>query len=130
MQNGRCRRLGTLMLAGVMTFGLILGGCGKEKSLFNPSNPVSLTIWHYYNGPQMAAFDALVEEFNNTVGKEKGIYVTSYSKSSVTDLETAINDALDEKVGAEAMPDMFSSYAGWRKAARWRICPTTLRMKS
>lgn len=111
MQNGRYRRLSALMLAGVMTVGLLLAGCGKEKALHNPSNPVSLTAWHYYNGPQMAAFDALVEEFNNTVGKEKGIYVTSYSKGSVTDLETAINDALDEKVGAEPMPDMFSSYA-------------------
>ena len=62
MQNGRYRRLGALMLAGVMTFGLLLGGCGKERALHNPGNPVSLTVWHYYNGPQMAAFDALVED--------------------------------------------------------------------
>ena len=111
MKRTRCRRIGTLLLAGVMTLGMLLGGCGKKKSQLSPNNPVNLTVWHYYNGPQMATFDMLVEEFNNTVGKEKGIYVTSYSKGSVSDLETAINDALDEKVGAEAMPDMFSSYA-------------------
>ena len=53
-----------------------LTGCGN-KSPLDPRDPVSLTVWHYYNGSQQAAFDALVEEFNNTVGKEKGIFVQS-----------------------------------------------------
>ena len=87
-----------------------LQGCGK-KSLLDPKDPVSLTIWHYYNGSQQAAFDALVEEFNETVGQEKGIYVQGYSQGSVSDLETAVRDAIDGKVGADAMPDIFSSYA-------------------
>ena len=85
-----------------------LQGCGK-KSLLDPKDPVSLTIWHYYNGSQQAAFDALVEEFNETVGQEKGIYVQGYSQGSVSDLETAVRDAIDGKVGADAMPDIFSS---------------------
>lgn len=59
----------------------------------------------------LAAFDALVEEFNSTVGREKGIYVVGYSKGSVTDLETAISNSLNGKVGAEPMPEMFSSYS-------------------
>ena len=45
-----------------------------EVSFYAPKDPVSLTVWHYYNGSQQAAFDALVEEFNDTVGQEKGIY--------------------------------------------------------
>jgi len=68
-------------------------------------------VWHYYNGSQQAAFDSLVEEFNDTVGREKGIYVQSYSQGSVSDLESAVRDAIDGKVGADAMPDIFSSYA-------------------
>ena len=56
-----------------------LSGCGS-KSLLDPKNPVSLTIWHYYNGSQQAAFDALVEDFNDTVGRERGIYVQGYSR--------------------------------------------------
>jgi multiple sugar transport system substrate-binding protein len=87
-----------------------LSGCGS-KSLLDPKNPVSLTIWHYYNGSQQAAFDALVEDFNDTVGRERGIYVQGYSQGSVSDLESAVRDAIDGKVGAEAMPDIFSSYA-------------------
>lgn len=58
-----------------------------------------------------AAFDALVEEFNDTVGREEGIYVQSYSQGSVSDLESAVRDAIDGKVGADTMPDIFSSYA-------------------
>ncbi|MCI8661018.1 MAG: extracellular solute-binding protein [Lachnospiraceae bacterium] len=91
---------------------LILSAAGcKKKSLLDPKNPVSLTVWHYYNGSQQAAFDALVEKFNDTAGREKGIYVQGYSQGSVSDLETAVRDAIAGKVGADAMPDIFSSYA-------------------
>lgn len=89
---------------------LCLGGCGKASPL-DPKNPVSLTVWHYYNGSQQVAFDTLVEKFNDTVGKEKGIFVQSYSQGSVADLETAVRDAISGKVGADPMPDIFSSYA-------------------
>ena len=89
---------------------LALAGCGS-KSPLDPKDPVSLTVWHYYNGSQEAAFDALVEEFNDTVGREKGIYVQSYTQGSVSNLESAVRDAIGGKVGADAMPDIFSSYA-------------------
>ena len=89
---------------------MFTAGCGS-KSPLDPKDPVSLTVWHYYNGSQQTAFDALVEEFNDTVGREKGIFVQSYSQGSVSDLETAVRDAIGGKVGAEAMPDIFSSYA-------------------
>ena len=73
-------------LAAALVFSL--AGCGKKGPL-DPKNPVSLTVWHYYNGSQEAAFGGLVEEFNDTVGREKGIYVQSYSQGSVSDLEAA-----------------------------------------
>lgn len=91
-------------------------GCGAKtetgKSVkLDPDNPVSLTIWHYYNGTQQATFDDLLEEFNTGVGKEQGIYVEGYSHGSVSDLEKAINSSLEGEVGADPLPDMFSSYA-------------------
>ena len=96
---------------------MTMTGCGgqqngdKNKVKLDPNNPVSLTVWHYYNGRQEATFDALTEEFNATVGKETGIYVKGYSHGSVSDLEKAITASLNEEVGADAMPDIFSSYA-------------------
>ena len=102
------RIISSMGLTAALTLGL--AGCGS-KSPLDPGNPVSLTVWHYYNGSQQAAFDALVEEFNDTAGREKGIYVQGYSQGSVSDLETAVRDSINGKVGAAEMPDMFSSYA-------------------
>ena len=87
--NRRKKAVGNICLAAVLVFGLT--GCGDRNPL-DPGNPVSLTVWHYYNGSQQTAFDALVEEFNDTVGREKGIFVQSYSQGSVSDLETAVRE--------------------------------------
>ncbi len=91
-------------------FVVCLMGCAGKNPL-DAKNPVSLTIWHYYNGSQQVAFDTLVEEFNSTVGREKGIFVESYSQGSVSDLETAVRASISGKVGADTMPNIFSSYA-------------------
>ena len=99
-----------ICLAGMAAVLVFTSGCGS-KSPLDPKDPVSLTVWHYYNGSQQTAFDTLVEEFNDTVGREKGIYVQSYSQGSVSDLESAVRDSIGGKVGAETMPDIFSSYA-------------------
>lgn len=91
-----------------------LSGCGqngKGNGGLDPSNPVSLTVWHYYNGAQQAAFDTLVSEFNVTTGKELGIYVEGYSMGSVTDLEQALTDSAAQVVGSKPLPDIFSTYA-------------------
>ncbi|MDO4501470.1 MAG: extracellular solute-binding protein [Erysipelotrichaceae bacterium] len=106
------KKLLVALLAVAMMFTVV--GCSKEKTetvKLDPNNPVSLTVWHYYNGMQQEAFDTLCEEFNLSIGKEKGIYVKGYSQGSVSDLEKAINDAADGVVGAQDMPDIFSSYA-------------------
>lgn len=108
IMGSAAKRLFMACLAAALA--LSAAGCGS-KSLLDPQDPVSLTVWHYYNGSQQAAFDTLVEEFNDTVGREMGIYVQSYSQGSVSDLETAVRDAIDGKVGADDMPDIFSSYA-------------------
>lgn len=110
MKQFRCvvERGISLVLTVALAFGL--AGCGNKDPL-DPKNPVSLTVWHYYNGSQQAAFDALVEEFNDTVGRERGIYVESYSQGSVGALESAVRDVIGGKVGADVMPDIFSSYA-------------------
>lgn len=59
----------------------------------------------------MDSFNALVDTFNDTVGKEKGITVESSTQGSVNELETNVMDAAEEKVGASDMPNIFSAYA-------------------
>ena len=93
---------------------LLLGGCGKGGAAgvrLDPDNPTQISIWHYYNGSQQAAFDQLVEEFNRTEGKELGIYVTANSQGNVSDLESSVLAAFNKEVGSSEPPDIFSSYA-------------------
>ena len=86
-------------------------GCGSKKEHgLNPKDPQNVVVWNYYNGNQLIAFQDMVEEFNNTVGKEKGIVVYTESKGSVSDLIEAVDNAVDKKVGADAVPDIFQCY--------------------
>ena len=70
-----------------------------------------ITVWTYYNGDQMESFTKLVDEFNSTVGAEKGISVSTESLVSVNDLEASVMDAAEGKVGASELPNIFSAYA-------------------
>ncbi|MEG2547191.1 MAG: extracellular solute-binding protein [Eubacterium sp.] len=93
---------------------MILPGCQlvQNKNIkLNPNDPVSIKLWHYYNGPQKGSFDRLVAEFNNTLGAEKGIIVEPFSQGSIDELTKAVTDAVTKKVGADETPDIFSAYA-------------------
>lgn len=108
------KRITTLCFVVAACF--LFTGCGK-KSPLDPKKPVTIEIWTYYNGDQLTAFDGLVEEFNETVGKEKGIIVNSSSQGSVNDLETNVLAAIRGEVGAAEVPDIFMAYADTAYAA-------------
>ena len=95
------------ILAAAMT------GCGNSTKTAKTASehPISLTVWTYYNGDQLETFNSLVEKFNTTTGKEKGIQIESQSQGSVSDLEQNVMDAAQKKVGASEMPNIFSAYA-------------------
>lgn len=110
------KRYGKRFLAALLCAGLLvstISGCstgGGEHGL-KANDPVTINLWHYYNGAQQQAFDALVSEFNDTVGKEKGIYVQNSSQGKVNELIEKAMDALDGKVGAQEFPDVLAAYA-------------------
>ncbi len=94
----------------VLSLAFGIAGCGN-KSPLDPKNPTTITVWTYYNGDQLSAFDGLVEEFNESVGAEKGIMVKSVSQGSVNDLETNVLAAVQGEVGADEVPNIFMAYA-------------------
>jgi len=98
------------LLCGILLMGVVFGGCGNPSPL-DAKNPVTIDVWTYYNGDQLTAFDSLVEEFNGTVGKEKGIIVKGYSQGSVNDLESNVLAAVKGEVGADDVPNIFAAYA-------------------
>lgn len=111
MKNTFCRIIPVVLIA---LFSLVLlAGCsvGTRVPDLDPSNPVSLELWHYYNGPQKVAFDEMVAEFNDTVGLEKGIIVEAFNQGSTNDLLTKVVDAANKKVGADDIPDIFAAYS-------------------
>ena len=106
------------ILSGVLAFSVIvsaLSGCDESKKEnnygLNPNVPVTITIWHYYNGVQQTGFDNMVKEFNDTVGIKKGIIVQAFSKGGVSELAGSVTAALNDEFGAEKPPDIFGCYA-------------------
>ena len=91
-----------LCLMGMMT---ALSGCSLEKQ--TEKEPIELTVWTYYNGDQLRAFNEAVDAFNATEGKENRITVTAMSLGSVDDLEENVMNAVRGKLGAQEMPDFF-----------------------
>ena len=59
------------LLATVLVFGATAQAedAYDDGGILDPENPVTLTVWHYYNGVHQASFDKLLEEFYVTVGK-------------------------------------------------------------
>ena len=101
------------LLCGLCAAALALGcaGCGGSAGPEVPAKVTNITVWTYYNGDQLESFNSLVNQFNETVGAQKGIKVSTESQGSVNDLETSVMDSAEGKVGAAAMPNIFSAYA-------------------
>ena len=87
----------------------VLAGCSNSGVKFK--NPVTITVWTYYNGDQLETFNSLVDKFNEGEGKKMGVTVESSSQGSVNDLETNVLASVEGKVGADEMPNIFSAYA-------------------
>ena len=102
--RSRFRPLVSLVLSAALLLGCV--GCsGSAKA------PTTITVWNYYSGDLLSSFNALVDQFNATVGKEKNIVVESFNQGSVTDLEANVLAAAQGKVGAAALPNLYSGYA-------------------
>lgn len=106
------------ILSGILAaaaFAALFSGCKQSESDndhgLNKDVPITITVWHYYNGVQQTGFDDMVKEFNDTVGVEKGIIVQAFSKNSVNELADSVTAALNGEVGAEEPPDIFGCYA-------------------
>lgn len=103
-----------IFMAGLAALCMIsaFSGCAFGQDTKKPSreHPVTITVWHYYNGAQLTAFSELVDTFNKGVGKEAGIQVQAYSQGTVTELAQSVMKAATGGDGT-AMPNIFAAYA-------------------
>ncbi|OOB80066.1 MAG: hypothetical protein BEN19_06900 [Epulopiscium sp. Nuni2H_MBin003] len=76
-----------------------------------PSEQILLTMWHYYNNNIKDILDSQIQEFNETIGKEKNIIVDAYAYPSIQSLPEAVLASATNEIGAADMPDIFYAYA-------------------
>jgi multiple sugar transport system substrate-binding protein len=81
-----------------------------NEKLLDPENPITVSVWNYYNGSVKDKFDSLVTEFNDTVGADMGIVVEAQSYGDVNELADAVFDSANKEMGAMPMPDVFAAY--------------------
>ena len=86
---------------------LLLFGCDKQETLLDPQKPVTLTMWHVYGEQADSPMNRYVEDFNRTVGKEKGIIINVTLMSNASQIGQKLVKAQNGVAGVPAMPDLF-----------------------
>lgn len=82
----------------------------KIKTNLDSKNPVQITLWHYYSDENKILLEEMIDEFNQTIGLEKGIVVEPIAQGAIMDLETAITSSAKGDMNSQKMPNIFSSY--------------------
>lgn len=84
----------------------ILTGCSVETA----KEVINLTIWHVYGGQTDSPLNDMIDEFNQTVGKEEGIFVQVTSVTNTNTIHEGVLASANKEPGAAELPDMFVSY--------------------
>ena len=90
-------------------FFVLICGC-QAGNVLDPRDPVILTIWHNYGGQMKNTMDEMIDEFNETVGAEKGIILSVTSISGSATLHEKLIMAADQDPGAPYLPDITTAY--------------------
>ena len=99
----------TAFLITLALFMSCLCGCaGQTKP--SVETPVTLTMWHVYGSQTKSPLNTMIDEFNNTVGKENGIVINVVSITSSSEIDQALSAPASNRPGAEELPDLFTAY--------------------
>ena len=100
----------TFLKLAALVPGLALAGCGGSKTLLSPKDPTMLSIWHVYGEQADSPMNRLLTEFNDTVGREKGILLNVTNMTNSAAIGGQLQDAKAGKPGALDLPDLFSAH--------------------
>lgn len=89
----------------VVLTSVLLCSCGDKKQV-----PISLTIWHVYGEQTNSPLNDMIEEFNETVGLERGINIQVTKVSDTNTLHEAVLASAKGEPGTGALPDLFVAY--------------------
>ena len=100
----------SLILIFIMITGA-LAACGGKSSNYglNPNDPVTVTLWYVASDKRSSAYEEMINEFNETEGKVRGIIVESERFDSEQKLSEAAhkeNVLLPDMVGVSEACDL------------------------
>ena len=84
--------------------------CGCKKSELDKHDPVTLSLWHVYGEQSDSPMNRLINEFNSTVGMEKGIIINVTAMSNASKIGEKLLDAYNKVPGSAEMPDLFFAH--------------------
>ena len=90
------KKLFSIMVMLILLFPILAGGNSEDESI--------VTIWHSNSGSIGTAFDEIVDNFNETVGKEKGIEIEAIYQGAANDVLTKVKAAAAANVSS--LPDI------------------------
>lgn len=99
----RKRIFGGLIIAIICLIGT---GCSVNKK----NEMINLTIWHVYGGQTDSPLNDMIDEFNQTIGKEENISVQVTSVTNTNTIHEGVLASANQEPGASELPDMFVSY--------------------
>lgn len=67
-------------------------------------------MWHNYGGEMQHAMNELIEEFNNSIGRQRGIIVSVTSVSASKDIQEKLFSIAAGNPGAPALPNLVTTY--------------------
>lgn len=105
----KTRKLVSLFIVIAMTLAIPFAfcACHKNRTLLDPQKPTTLTMWHVYGEQVNSPMNDIIEQFNSTVGKEKGIIINVTLMSNASQIGKKLKDAQAGKAGSKEMPDLF-----------------------
>ena len=84
--------------------------CTGCSSTAKEETPTTITVWHVYGGQTDSPLNDLIDQFNQTVGKEQQINVQVTSVSNTNTIHELVLAAANGEPGASELPDLFVSY--------------------
>lgn len=86
-----------------------LYGC-QAKTTLDKNNPVTLTMWHVYGEQSNSPMNQLITEFNETVGKDKGIIINVTKITNASKIGRELEASFNKEPGADPMPDLYTGH--------------------
>lgn len=115
------------MLLAVLLLVTSVTGC-TEKTLLSPDNPVTLTFWHVFGEQADSPIHLLIDEFNATVGQEKGIVIKVTNVTNTYKIREQMLEAMSGKPDSPDVPDLITLHnniavdVGLENLLDWNTC--------